>query len=151
MIYNLSDIDNVLSVLEIERDFSSFIKRNAVVDFVYDNNFQNGILESGIIIVNVVFRRGILKKISQVDQKKRWSACSVGLNFFVDMLDFSYDSGDDFYQFNLFGCLFDFENKFSNIDKLDILDNENELVRFKNQYENGDMGFFLIEEVIIVF
>lgn len=151
MIYNLSDIDNVLSVLETERDFSSFIKRNAVADFVYDNNFQNGILESGIIIVNVVFRRGILKKISQVDQRKRWSACSVGLNFFVDMLDFSYDSGDDFYQFNLFGCLFDFENKFSNIDKLDILDNENELVRFKNQYENGDMGFFLIEEVIIVF
>lgn len=151
MIYNLSDIDNVLSVLEIERDFSSFIKRNAVVDFVYDNNFQNGILELGIIIVNVVFCRGILKKISQVDQRKRWSACSVGLNFFVDMLDFSYDSGDDFYQFNLFGCLFDFENKFSNIDKLDILDNENELVRFKNQYENGDMGFFLIEEVIIVF
>lgn len=39
MIYNLSDIDNVLSVLEIERDFSSFIKRNAVADFVYDNNF----------------------------------------------------------------------------------------------------------------
>lgn len=36
MIYNLSDIDNVLSVLEME---GSFIKRNAVVDFVYDNNF----------------------------------------------------------------------------------------------------------------
>lgn len=147
MTYNLSDIDNALSALEME---GSSIKRNAAADFVYDNNSQNGTLESGTTTVNVVPRRGILKKTSQADQRKRWSACSVGSNSSADMLDFSYDSGDDSYQFNLPGCLSDSENKLSNIDKLDILDNENELVRSKNQHENGDMGLFPTEEATIV-
>lgn len=150
MTYNLSDIDNALSALETERDSSLSIKRNAAADFVYDNNSQNGTLESGTTTVNVVPRRGILKKTSQADQRKRWSACSVGSNSSADMLDFSYDSGDDSYQFNLPGCLSDSENKLSNIDKLDILDNENELVRSKNQHENGDMGLFPTEEATIV-
>lgn len=150
MTYNLSDIDNALSALEIEVDSSSSIKRNAAADFVYNDNAQNGTLESGTTTVNVVPRRGILKKTSQTDQRKRWSACSVGSNSSADMLDFSYDSGDDAYQFNLPGCLSDSENKLSNIDKLDILDNENELVRSKNQHENGDMGLFQTEEATIV-
>lgn len=150
MTYNLSDIDNALNALETEVDSSSSIKRNAAADFVYDNNAQNGTLESGTTTVNVVPRRGILKKTSQTDQRKRWSACSVGSNSSADMLDFSYDSGDDAYQFNLPGCLSDSGNKLSNIDKLDILDNENELVRSKNQHENGDMGLFPTEEATIV-
>jgi hypothetical protein len=42
-------------------------------------------------------RRGILKKSNQSDPKKRLSACSTGSNSSADILDFSYDSGDENY------------------------------------------------------
>lgn len=152
MTYNLSDIDNVLSALDGEQDTSSSIKRNAAADFVYGDNAQNGTVESGTTTVNVVPRRGILKKTSQADQKKRWSACSVGSNSSADILDFSYDSGDDAYQFNIPGCLSDTENKLSNVDKLDIQDNNEELVntlRAEDQH-NEDTALSQREEAAIV-
>jgi hypothetical protein len=151
MTYNLSDIDNALNDLD-DHDSSSSIKRNAAADFVYDNA-QCGTVESGTTTVNVVPRRGILKKTSQADQRKRWSACSVGSNSSADMLDFSYDSGDDAYQFHLPGCLSISDNKLSDIDKLDILDTEEELVntlRAEDQHKGDDTGLFPSEEAAIV-
>lgn len=142
MTYNLSDIDNALSGIEGEQDPSSSIKRNAAADFVCDTDSQT--LESGTTTVNVVPRRSILKKTSQTDQRKRWSACSVGSNSSADILDFSYDSGDDAYQFSLS----DNEHKLSDLDKLDILDSE--LVKAKNQQEDGDTEIFPSEEAALV-
>lgn len=151
MTYNLSDIDNALNDLD-DQDSSLSIKRNAAADFVYDNA-PSETVESGTTTVNVVPRRGILKKTSQTDQKKRWSACSVGSNSSADMLDFSYDSGDDAYQFNLPGCLSLSNNKLSDIDKLDILDSGDELVnnlRDENRQEGDDTALFPQEEAAIV-
>lgn len=84
MLYDLSDIDSVLNTA----DRSPTEPKNT---FTFtENNVESN-------TASVVPRRGILKKGSQADPKKRLSACSTGSNSSADILDFSYDSGDENY------------------------------------------------------
>lgn len=91
MLYDLSDIDNVLNINSTDQPPTDtkdkFMYPQPVTST--ENNNNN---------TSVVPRRSILKKTSQTDPRKRLSACSTGSNSSADILDFSYDSGDDNYE-----------------------------------------------------
>lgn len=89
MLYDLSDIDNVLNI--DTGDKSPTDNKEKFSDTVLVTPGENN-------NTSVVPRRSILKKTSQTDPKKRLSACSTGSNSSADILDFSYDSGDDNYE-----------------------------------------------------
>jgi hypothetical protein len=87
MLYDLSDIDNVLN--STDRSPTEPKHKFSFTENSIESNSNNS--------SNVVPRRGILKKSNQSDPKKRLSACSTGSNSSADILDFSYDSGDENY------------------------------------------------------
>lgn len=88
MLYDLSDIDNVLNTT----DRSPTETKNK---FTYPENVVESNNNTTVVVVP---RRSILKKGGQTDPRKRLSACSTGSNSSADILDFSYDSGDDNYE-----------------------------------------------------
>lgn len=92
MLYNLSDIESALCE-EGNDSHSSQICRNDASDFVCSATV-NQTPSADNSNVTVVPRRSILKK--PADPKKRLSACSTGSNSSADILDFSYDSDDNF-------------------------------------------------------
>lgn len=97
MTYNLSDIDQVLRGGDSTAPTTQ-ICRNQASDFVHSSSAlqtqTDNIAERS---VTVVPRRGILKPHGGTDARKRLSACSIGSNSSAEILDFSYDSGDDQY------------------------------------------------------
>ncbi|KAK3103513.1 hypothetical protein FSP39_019786 [Pinctada imbricata] len=102
MAYNLSDIEAALDSTDGKDDVSqtpAHVCRAPAADFVPVNNNTQMTNHDCIPYssIDVVPRRGILKKTSQTDQRKRWSACSGGSNSSADILDFSYDSSDEHY------------------------------------------------------
>ena len=109
--YNLSDIEAALDVADgvVENgQQTTHVCRTSAADFIHNNaqDVEQSSVHSSS--VSVVHRRGILKKNSQSDQRKRWSACSAGSNSSADILDFSYDSSDDNYM-TVTNCLNSFE------------------------------------------
>ncbi|OWF35294.1 NUAK family SNF1-like kinase 1 [Mizuhopecten yessoensis] len=96
MTYNLSDIDQVLHGGENTAP-NSQICRNQASDFVHSGTSYTPADNVSERSVTVVPRRGILKQPGTTDARKRLSACSIGSNSSAEILDFSYDSGDDQY------------------------------------------------------
>lgn len=96
MAYNLSDIDQVLCGVENTYPESP-ICRNQASDFVHSGNVHAQTDSANERSVTVVPRRSILKQPGSTDARKRLSACSIGSNSSAEILDFSYDSGDDQY------------------------------------------------------
>ncbi|XP_060062977.1 NUAK family SNF1-like kinase 1 [Ylistrum balloti] len=96
MTYNLSDIDQVLRGGDSTASTSQ-ICRNPASDFVHSSASHTQTDSVSEQTVTVVPRRGILKSHGNTDARKRLSACSIGSNSSAEILDFSYDSGDDQY------------------------------------------------------
>ena len=128
--YDLSDIDSVLNTTEPS-------PTEPVQKFTYpDTNTDSN-------SVVVVPRRGILKKSSHTDPKKRLSACSTGSNSSADILDFSYDSGDENYD-SLSKCpQMSREGSLVGISNFEDMNSEGELLNTMTQkdYDNDENEF----------
>lgn len=134
MLYDLSDIDNVLNSTD-----------RSPTEPKHKFSFTENSIENNSNSSNVVPRRGILKKSNQSDPKKRLSACSTGSNSSADILDFSYDSGDENYAMLSKCPQMSREGSLVGTPSFEDMNNEGELLNKlipSNDFKDDDNDFY---------